>query len=194
LNAEKDKELTLLKAQKDRADSIELSKFVISNKDLVFSDNINERTIVKNTISIAYPEFAEKLFQKFAETSPKGERKDYWDAATEIEKERKKKSITLHYYANNIPKDTYEETKQILARQGFSEVESMFYENTQDWMEKDCSVIYYDNSNSTIAEELATKLKTKWNKNFKILKGSVFDQIKGKESIELFIHHVNCSN
>ena len=102
--------------------------------------------------------------------------------------------IILSYYAGSIPENIFRQTEQVLKQQGFAIVESQLYRDLPQWMEKDSSIIYYDDANLNIATELASQLKRTLNKNFKILKGAVFSEIKGQESTRLIVHHVQSSN
>ncbi|GBO55931.1 hypothetical protein APA_4137 [Pseudanabaena sp. lw0831] len=190
--AQKAKEIELLREQKDREHSIELAKFIVANKDAIYSNNNNERKLMKDIILVAYPQFGENVFRRLEQTSSDNTSKEFWkDAKAQAYQAN---SIILNYYASNIPEDIFQQTEQMLKQQGFAIVESQLYGNPPQWMEKDSSVIYYDDANLSIATEIAAQLKKKLNKNFKILKGAIFSEIKGQESTRLIVHHLQSSN
>lgn len=187
---QKNKELDLLKAQKDREVGIELAKFIAANKEAIYSKNDEERELIKDVILVAYQQFAVDIFKKLAETSS-GIAKDNWEKAKNQAQDVKRRDILVTYYANAIPDDTFNNTIDLLKKQGFSVDESRLYRGAPpQWLEKNCSVIYYDDSNLSLAKELAEKLGS----NFRIIKGTVFNEIRGQESVRIIVHHLQCSS
>ncbi len=104
-----------------------------------------------------------------------------------------KGKIILTYYASQISKNVYESTKKLLDQEGFAKIDAKPFSVPPAYLEKDCTVIYYDENNRGTARELAAQLSTATGYRFKVLKGNVFKEIKGQEAIRLFIHHVTCS-
>ena len=193
LNAQKDREMELSRATKDRDASIDLAKFIVANKDSIYGQD-KDRELVKNIILVAYPDFSNRVFKTLEETSPDDASKQTWKQGQEMAEKSKLSKIVLAYYASTLSNADFDATNAFLTSHGFLSVDSKLYSNAPKWMEKQCSIIYYDDNNYDLSISLAAELKGKTGKNFRIIKGRTFPEIRGQESSRLFVHHTPISS
>lgn len=106
----------------------------------------------------------------------------------------KQQNLILTYYASTIPQEMFQATEDFLKQAGFNTVEKQLYRDPPPWLEKSCTVIYYDDANLSLTANLADKLREKVGCSFRIAKGNVFPEIRGQELRRIFIHQVPCPN
>jgi hypothetical protein len=196
LQVQGDKQIELQRAQKDREHSIELAKFIAANQEVINGNDNKKRELMKDVILVAYPRFAEDVFKRLEHTSTDTASKEVWKTAQTEAAKVSRDNMILTYYASAISQDVFRTTKELLKQEGYPNIEaqSQLYRESPKWFEKSCTVIYYDDGNLALATDLAAKLKTKIGCDFRIVKGTVFSEIRGQDSNRIFVHQVPCSN